>query len=240
MDLDNKNLFPEINPNIDELVEKEDMIASDEVIKDDDMDYSTPKTNHNDIFIGSNQKRNVKLKVKEPTDTITQSDIEPKPKKDRYAHLAKARQKGIETRSRKAEEKKRLKELEKAKKAEERQARKQATAERNRENARKRYYKQKESKQNVARKIVEDTKPPPMNSIKARPTPNNNMDFNTFAKYMMKYETMKDAYNKHKNKTKAIPIPKKKPEPKKEEYHPKHYPLSMYAPTNRYKEFTGF
>ena len=90
------------------------------------------------------------------------------------------------------------------------------------------------------RKIVEDTKPPPMNSIKARPTPNNNMDFNTFAKYMMKYETMKDAYNKHKNKTKAIPIPKKKPEPKKEEYHPKHYPLSMYAPTNRYKEFTGF
>ena len=46
MDLDNKNLFPEINPNIDELVEKEDMIASDEVIKDDDMDYSTPKTNH--------------------------------------------------------------------------------------------------------------------------------------------------------------------------------------------------
>ena len=38
-------------------------------------------------------------------------------------------------------------------------------------------------------------------------------------------------------KSKPKDIPQKKEEPT---YHPKNYPLSMYAPHNRYKEFTGF
>jgi len=238
MDLDKKNLFPEINPNIDEIIEKENMIDSEEVVKDEEMDYSTPKSSHNDIFIGS-KKQNVKMKVKEPTDTITESDVEKPKKKDRYAHLAKARQKGIETRRRKAEERRKAKEEAKLKKQQEREARKQATAERNRASARQRYYRQKEKSKDVAEKIVEDTKPPPKNSIKHKPTPNGNMDFNTFARYMMKYEQMKDAYNKQKQPKKSKPkdIPQKKEEPT---YHPKNYPLSMYAPHNRYKEFTGF
>ena len=67
------------------------------------------------------------------------------------------------------------------------------------------------------------------------------MDFNTFAKYMMKYEEMKDAYNKQKAKPKSIKSkPKSIPEKPKPSYHPKNYPLNMYAPTNRYKEFNGF
>jgi hypothetical protein len=93
------------------------MLDGDEVVKDDDMDYSAPKSSHKDIFMSG--KKNVKLDIKEPTDTITESDVEkPKPKKDRYAHLAKARQKGIETRRRKAEERRKAKEEAKEKNAE--------------------------------------------------------------------------------------------------------------------------
>ena len=239
MDIDSKNLFPEINPNVEELIEKENSIDPDEIIKDD-LDYSKPKTKAKDIFMKPS-RQNIKLKVKEPTDTIVEEDI--KPKKDRYAHLARARQKGIETRKRKAEEKRKAKAEAKSIKDEEKRLRKEATAERNRVNARNRYYKQKEAKQNVAEKIVEKTKPIPKQSIKApvRPQNNGNMDFNTFAKYMMKYEEMKDAYNKQKAKPKSIKSkPKSIPEKPKPSYHPKNYPLNMYAPTNRYKEFNGF
>ncbi len=242
MDLDKNGLFPEINPNVDELIEKEDAIDKEEIIKDDDMNYTAPKTSHSDIFMKS--KGNIKMKIKEPTDTITETDV--KPKKGRYAHLAKARQKGIETRKRKAEEKRKAKEVEKAKKLEEREARKKATADRNREKARARYYKQKEKNKttNVAKNIVEKTNVPVNRQIKA---PNQgNMDFNTFARYMMKYEEMKDAYHKAKKpkppKTKPITIPKK-PKNKNNEkvsYHPPNYPLNMFAPNNRYREFTGF
>ena len=249
MDKDNKNLFPEINPNIDEIIEKENCVDKEEVLKED-LDFSKPKTSHSEIFM--KKKQNIKLKVKEPTDTITESDVKKsKPAKDRYAHLAKARQKGIETRRRKAEEKRKAKAEEKAKKAEEREARKRATAERNRESARQRYYKQKAEKQNVAQKIVDDiSSKEEVEKIKyirknkqlpKEPVKPNGMDFNTFAKYMMKYEQMKDAYNKQKTKTKPKPIPVKKEEkPKENQYHPPNYPLSMYAPTNRYKEFSGF
>ncbi len=246
MEQDNKNLFPEINPNIDEIIEKENCVDKEEVLKED-MDFSKPKTSHSEIFM--KKKQNIKLKVKEPTDTITKSDIEkPKPKKDRYAHLAKARQKGIETRRRKAEEKRKAKAEEKAKKAEEREARKKATAERNRESARKRYYKQKQEKQNIAEKIVDDIsskeEEEKMRYIRKnkqlpkQPEKPNGMDFNTFAKYMMKYEQMKDAYNKTKTKSKPKPIPVKKEKPKEKPYHPPNYPVSVDAPTNRYKEFS--
>ena len=247
MDLDKKGLFPEINPNVDELIEKENAIDKEEIIKDDDMDYSAPKSGHNEIFMKS--KGNVKMKIKDPTDTITENDVVKKnQKKGRYSHLAEARKKGIETRRRKAEEKRKAKEAEKLKKAEEREARKKATAERNREKARQRYYKQKEKNKttNVAKKIVEQTNTSAKQQIKA---PNQgNMDFNTFARYMMKYEQMKDAYNKAKNKSKSqqkskpISIPKQ-PKNKNNEkvaYHPPNYPLDMFAPSNRYKEFTGF
>lgn len=235
MDLDTNNLFPEINPNIDEIVEKEQMLDGDEVVKDEDTDYTAPKKKHKDIFM-SNKKQNIKMNIKEPTDTETENDII-KPKKDRYAHLAKARQKGIETRRRKAEEKRKIKEAEKLKKQEARELRKKATMERNRENARKRYYKQKEQKQNVAQKIVQDTTIKKTHQSFKNPNPTG-MDFNTFAKYMMKYENMKDAYNKQKQKSKPQPIPKKeKPKPS---YHPPNYPLSYLAPHNRYREFTGF
>lgn len=245
MDIDTNNLFPEINPNIDEIVEKENMIDGEEVVKDDDMDYSAPKSTHKDIFMSGKKQQNVKLSVKEPTDTIVESDVEPeKPKKkDRYAHLAKARQKGIETRRRKAEEKRKAKEAEKLKKKEEREARRKATMERNRENARQRYYKQKAEKKNVAEKIVEDTKLTPTQRATRNPdVKNNNMDFNTFARYMMKYEQMKDAYNKQKQQKqqKTKPIEIKKKEPEKPSYHPPNYPLAHLAPHNRYKQFNGF
>jgi hypothetical protein len=235
MDLDKNNLFPEVNPNIDEIIEKEDMIDGEEVIKDEDFDYSAPKSTHKDIFMNENIKMDIEEKneIQKPQLKRTETKI----KKDRYAHLARARQKGIETRKRKAEEKRKIKEAQKLKKEEERQARKKATMERNRENARKRYYKQKENKKNIAEKIVKDTKPTPIQETTRNPN-NNNMDFNTFAKYMMKYEQMKHAYNQSKVKSKPIQIPKKQEE--KPTYHPPNYPLAHLAPHNRYRDFTGF
>lgn len=236
MDIDSNNLFPEINPNIDEIVEKENMIDGDEVVKDVNIDFSAPKSTHKDIFMKTNIKVNVK--EKEPTDTETENDvIKEETKKDRYAHLAKARQKGIETRRKKAEEKRKIKEAEKLKKKEEREARKKATMERNRHNARQRYYRQKAEKTNVAEKIVQDTNLTPIQKATKNPD-TKGMDFNTFAKYMMKYENMKEAYHKQKQKSKPKPIPKKEPE--KPSYHPPNYPLAHFAPHNRYKQFNGF
>ena len=107
MDCDKQNLFPEINPNLDEIAEMENTLDADEVIKDD-VDFSKDKSTHNDIFVKG--KQNIKMKIKEPTDTETENDVKPKKKGRDYSHLAAARKKGAETRKAKAEAKGRAKE----------------------------------------------------------------------------------------------------------------------------------
>ena len=236
MDCDKNNLFPEINPNLDEIVELESVIDADDVLKDD-IDYDKPKSTHAQIF--NQKKQNVKLETKE----IKPPSITKKKTRD-YSHLAEARKKGAETRRRKAEAKRVAKAEAKALKDEAKQKRKEATMERNRVKARARYYTQKDKKENetieTAKEIVETTKP--KYQYKQQPTKPNGMDFNTFAKYMMKYEGMKEAYNKQKaskKKSKPVPIPKKE----EASFHPQHYPamLSHYTnPKARYKEWTGF
>jgi len=222
MDEETKKLFPEVNPNINEIMEREKAIDSEEVLMT--ADPAEEKTEQKDIFVTKNKikpKKNIKLKVGE--------------KKDKYAHLAAARQKGIETRRRKAAERKALKEAEKAKKQEERDARREATMERNRQKAKERYYKQKEKKQNVPEKIYKETKPPQNYENMAKQAQNSGMDFNTFAKYMMKYENMKEAYNKQKSKKKVEP---KKQQPIKtkpiQQFNSTNYPLAhLYNPNMR-------
>lgn len=235
MDCDKNNLFPEINANLDEIVELESVIDADDVLKDD-IDYDKPKSTHAQIF--KQKKQNVKLEVEDKPQPIT------KKKTRDYSHLAAARKKGAETRRRKAEEKRAAKAEAKSIKDEAKIKRKEATMERNRVKARERYYKQKDIKQNesieTAKEIVETTKP--KYQYKQQPQKPNGMDFNTFAKYMMKYEGMKEAYNKQKaskKKSKPVPIPKKE----EQSFHPQHYPslLSKYTnPQARYKEWTGF
>ncbi len=247
MDCDKQNLFPEINPNLDEIAEMENTLDADEVIKDD-VDFSKDKSTHNDIFVKG--KQNIKMKIKEPTDTITENDVKTKKKGRDYSHLAAARKKGAETRKAKAEAKRRAKEEAKLEKEKQKQLRREATKERNREKARQRYYKQKEQKKNdsiEAAKVIEQKTRPrnkyeKQNSKYSTPKPDG-MSFNTFAKYMMRYEDMKEKYNQHKKSTrKKQMIPTQKPKPKpKPSFHPPNYPLAnIYNPSQKYKDWTGF
>tara|TARA_R110000822_G_scaffold49809_2_gene130685 strand:- start:1418 stop:2086 length:669 start_codon:yes stop_codon:yes gene_type:complete len=220
------NLFPEINPNLDEIIEMESVLDADEIIKDekcddsDDESYEKPKSKHEEVF-----SQNVKLEIKN------------KPKRD-YSHLKKAREKGAITRKEKAEAKRLLKAEAKAVKEEEKRLRREATKERNRQKARDRYYKQKDLKEDqekiTAEKIITDTKPKHQftTSIHAKP---NNMDFNTFAKYMLKYETMKEDYH-NERKAKIVQPPPTKPI--EIPYHPPNYPLN-YRPRAK-TEWNGF
>jgi hypothetical protein len=206
-------LFPEINPNLDEIIEMEKVLDPNEIIKDD-TDVEKSKSAHNEVFA-----ENVKIEI---------SSKSSKPKRD-YSHLKKAREKGAITRKQKAETKRLAKAEAKAKKDEEKRLRREATKERNRAKARDRYYKQKDLKEEkeklTAKKIITDTKPKHQitSSVHAKP---NNMDFNTFAKYMLKYETMKEEYHTERRSKIVKPPPTK---PIEIPYHPPNYPLN-YRP----------
>mgnify|MGYP003113250533 CR=1 FL=1 len=233
MDDKTSKLFPEINPNVEELIERDNAIDAENVI----IEKPVEKTTEKDMFV---KKKNKKVVFKdEEGEKNVEMKVEEKPivKKDKYAHLKAARQKGIETRRRKAAERKALKEAEKLKKQEEKEARKKATMERNREKARQRYYKEKEKKKSIPQKIVQATQPKGITQIRQQASMNN-MDFNTFAKYMMKYENMKEAYNKQKKQEiekKAV----KKAQQKQQSYHSQNYPLAhLYNPNFRNKEYT--
>tara|TARA_R110002167_G_scaffold9170_2_gene41805 strand:- start:932 stop:1579 length:648 start_codon:yes stop_codon:yes gene_type:complete len=213
-DADKNNLFPEINPNINEIIENENMLDSGNVIK--------------------NEIEGIKQ--------MEQDDIfDEKPKK-KYEHLDKARLKGAEVRKQKAEEKRIKKAEEKEKKDEEKRLRREATAERNRVKARERYYKQREQKEKIKKeipkKIIEETKPKQeqRNYFKEKEI-NSQMDFNTFAKYMMEYETLKDKFNKQYEEDNK---PKQEEKPKEKDYHPKNYPLSHLYHKDRKRQFTNF
>jgi len=226
-DADKNNLFPEINPNIDQIIQDEKMIDSGNAIKNEIIEVD--KKEQDDIFDEKPKVKPISQKKKE--------------------HLDNARIKSAETRRQKAEERKKLKEEEKARKDEEKRLRREATAERNRVKARERYYKQKEQKdkekdeikeevKKIPKQIVKDTTPKVRNIIKEHQQ-SNNMDFNTFAKYMMRYETLKDQYNQEiEEKNKQIKNQKKQEE--NNTYHPKNYPLKNYYHKDRMKQFTNF
>ena len=85
--------------------------------------------------------------------------------------------------------------------------------------------------------IVSDTKPRGTKQM-MKAAAANNMDFNTFAKYMMKYEQMKEAYNEHKKKVKNDKSKKAEKEALKpkstQNYNSPNYPLAhLYNPSFR-------
>lgn len=245
----NNDLFPnlDVKPDITAESLKDDLIVPEENVKLSISDQKIMKS-QNDIFMSN--KKTVEIPKSQMTETSSEFKSEngesENPKKDRYAHLVKARAKGAETRKAKAEAKRQAKEAEKARKAEERRIRKEATMERNRQKARDRYHRQKiikeEEQKKLDQKFVESIpKPPVVNSSKPRsrmPQKPSGMDFNTFAKYMMKYEQMKDAYQKsQKPKPKTIKKVTVQEPPKAKPYHPKNYPLSHLYGRKKKKQF---
>ena len=243
MDEETSKLFPEIDPNINETLERQKAIDGENVIVEDKLEHIDKKSTQKDMFLKKriSKKESGEKNVKFEVDEIEKNEKITSPKKDKYAHLAKARQKGIETRRRKAEERRLKKAEEKAKKEEARRLKREATMERNRQKAKERYYKQKAQKktdkQEVMEHIVSDTKPKGTKQM-MKMAQNANMDFNTFAKYMMKYEQMKEAYNDHKKKKKEEKSKKAEKEALKTKPSPSfnspNYPLAhLYNPSFR-------
>ena len=223
-------LFPEINPNIEEIIEREQSIDGDEVIIDQE-----PELGHNDIFTNKKQNQNIKIQVA--------------PKKDKYSHLVEARKKGAITRQKKAEAKRLLKAEAKAVKDEEKRVRREATTERNRVKERERYRREKSKKdeqsnikermrlESHAKKERQEDQQKAYNPKRqVAPTPQNTgMNFEKFAGYMMRYEGLKREYAQTQVKSKPIPIP-----PPQE--FPDNYPLShLYGKNkNRKVDFSHF
>tara|TARA_R110000744_G_scaffold66253_2_gene135369 strand:+ start:4861 stop:5559 length:699 start_codon:yes stop_codon:yes gene_type:complete len=228
------SLFPVINPNIEEIIEREQALDGENVI----LETEEP-IGHNEIF---SNKKNVKLSVSQP-------------KKDKYPHLAEARKKGAITRQKKAEAKRILKAEAKAIKDEEKRLRREATQERNRVKARERYRKQKaekdeqqdikesirlrsQAKKDEAERIERQSYRRPQHKPIQQPKhPGGGMDFEKFAGYMMRYEGLKREYET--SRSQKIPVQVAPPPPKE---FPDNYPLAhIYQKNkNRKMNFNNF
>ena len=217
------SMFPKPVSNVQELINKESCIDGNAVC--DEKVVENLKVNpirKNDIFMKPKKKReNIVLEVEDERPAV-----EKNVKKDRYAHLAEARKKGAETRRLKAIERKAIKDEEKVEKKRIKEEKKKASLERNRQRARDRYYAKQENKKILKEDGTLNVTSKPINipTQKAK-----EMDFNTFASHMLKYENMKQKFfneqNKKKQKEKVVEAPA---------YHPKNYPLShLYNPANR-------
>ena len=220
------DLFPVINPNIGEVIERESALNGEDLILDEEIQPSS----HNEIF----SKKNIKLEVSKPVP------------KEKYAHLAEARKKGALTRQKKAEVKRALKAEAKAIKDEEKRLRREATQERNRVKARERYRSQKVKKdeqselkekirlESEAKKQQQEVEYKRYHS-KPMPIPDPvAMNFEKFAGYMMRYEGLKQQYAQQQKQ--PPPISKQKSE------FPEHYPLAnLYKKNkNRKADFSNF
>ena len=204
-----EDLLMDINPNLDEVIAEENAVNDEE--EEHIENIRIEKSEHNEVFTES------PLKKAKGGKTTSKTPI------------------GLSR-----EEKKAIREEEARKKFEEKQRKREETAQRNRERARLRYYEQKEkkdkelkekkkadetAKKEIPKKIIQETEKKMNNFQKAevKQKASNDMDFHTFASYMMKYETMKEQYNKQKEAEKPAPVEKKK------SYHPDNYPVSaMY------------
>lgn len=211
------DLLMDINPNLDEIIAEENAVADTENGEEHITLQKEEVADHDDVFQDTQPKR-----VSPPND------------EKKRGTATQRRPKGLSR-----EERAKIKEEEARKKFEEKQKKREETAQRNRERARLRYYEQKEKKakeeelkkkveKEIPKKIVEETEKKMNNFQKqeVKQKVNNNMDFNTFANYMIKYETMKDHF---KNQAKKEHEQKKPVEPAKPKYHPDNYPVhSIY------------
>jgi len=245
-------LFPAINPNLDEVAEES--VESDQnikvVIEDKkilkqkdifDMKYNKEKKEPKEVVSRTGRVKETKVDEFNDQDKETQRVQEVKnaarnSTSSKYKHLEAARAKGILTRKEKAakrrEEKaeaKRLKDIEK-------QKRREATKERNRVKARERYRRIKAEKEEKKKSDPIDI---PQRKPQYIPRNDSNMSFKQFSSYMMRYEEMKDKYKTYKNRKQINNKEKEKntkilqQKPKKE--FPDNYPLSHLYGVNRFK-----
>tara|TARA_R110000803_G_scaffold50583_1_gene104822 strand:- start:4105 stop:4857 length:753 start_codon:yes stop_codon:yes gene_type:complete len=245
-------LFPTINPNLDELVEPEKNI----VMKVEDKRH----LKQNDIFdskylnkkevkgtkTGGKTKVLKELPPKEPTQRVQpcQQDQGKSASLEKYPHLKAARAKGIVTRKEKARIRREAKEEAKKLKDIEKQERREATKERNRVKARDRYRRIKAEK--------DATKPidiPIARKKQYIPNSVDKLSFTDFSNYMMRYEDIKGKWEKQQklkkqqtiDRDKNLKIHKKTTEKLKKEF-PDNYPLSHLYGKNRFKtaDFNNF
>jgi len=245
------SLFPEINPNIEEIIKQQNSISPEDVATEPVPEI---KKNHSEIFLpikvknkklkrDNDENNSVSLTIIEDDEDETPpvASMKPSPatkevKVEKYPHLAKARQKGLEKRREKALAKKLLKQKAKELKELEKQKRREATKERNRIKARERYRRLKKLKDEEK----QQTKAEDVKTFKE--VAPKNMSFKTFARYMNQYEGVKKAYetkrqSKIRNSNTSTKTALKKTtikKPKPPQFHPPNYPLAhLYNPANR-------
>ena len=227
------SMFPKPVDNVEEVINKESCIDGEAVSEEKIIEsLKVNPISKNDIFMKpKKRKENIVLKVEDG-----------EKKKDRYAHLAEARKKGAETRRLRAIDRKAKKDEEKEEKQRKKEEKKKASVERNRQRARDRYYGKKAEKETNSKILTKEgtlnVKSKPINIPRmpeSRQTAKE-MDFNTFASHMLKYENMKQRYFNEAQKRKQDTIKQQRIQEIKKppEYHPKNYPLSnIYNPANR-------
>lgn len=238
-------LFPEVNPNLDEVAEEGENIKVE--IEE------TKRLKQNEIF---DLKKNIKKELKQTHRVVktevgelideekqTQPVITPPGDGDnsassKYPHLKAARAKGIITRKEKAKVRKEQKAEAKRLKDIEKQERRDATKERNRVKARERYRRLKSEKET---KPIDIPRKP-----QYIPNKEKDMNFKQFSNYMMRYEAMKGHYKNYKNqklqKNKEIEKNQKILQQKPKKEFPDNYPLSHIYGKNRFKptDFNNF
>jgi hypothetical protein len=196
-----KSLLMDINPNLDEIIAEENTVA--------------------DTENGEEHIKMEKEEVAEHNEVFAEQAVKPTNKKPVFKKPSMSR-----------EDKARIREEEKQKKEEERARRREETAQRNREKARLRYYEQKAKKEqqqkvekDIPKKIVEQTEEKLNNFQKQEVSQkvSSNMDFHTFATYMLKYDELKEQVARQQREKMPPPKPVEKSKPK---YHPDNYPIS--------------
>ena len=200
-----KDLFDlNINPNIDELIEKE----TEEIPEPEEELVIEPvknKNSHIDVF---EEVNNDDLKKS------SQLECEIKPKKQKQKLETIPEESEIESRPTYREKKKlerqRQKEIEKLEKEKIRKARREETAERNRQKARDRYWEKKKEKEKkieeedkkIKERIAMESKSKLNNfqkrEINQKINKPNNLDFAQFTEYMIKYENLKQTIKQQK------------------------------------------
>jgi len=183
---------------------------------------------HDDIFVAKTSKKKITRKsskkpktkkidievekeVEEEVDTLKKELTDSEKKKIKQkAHLDKIREKAIIKRHGTVEERaerKRLKDLEKEEKKKEREKKREERLERQRQQARQRYWDKKAKEEIDQQKTI--NKPKPKNtSPPPQPTSSSNqMNYDTFAKYMTQYEESKPKKETKKEKSKEPQYP---------------------------------
>jgi len=224
MDEETSKLFVEINPNIDQLAKEQEGLRP----------LTTPESVENEVV------ENLPAKEDEIFDEAPME----KPKLTRQRAKKAPREEGVSGEvphltpvQLEREERKRIREAEAKAKAIAKEEKRKEGQERNRQKARERYRRIAEEKKQkkvaeekqIRKEIVKDnTKPSRM------PQKEPQMDFGTFASYMMKYEDLKQQYATQQQQKKKAEE-EAKPKPVEKTYHPAKYPLSnLYDPRKRY------